>query len=212
MPKKPRPAPKTRNIPLSDLLPRRGRINSMPLRARKALAENIAAGRAYPAMVVRLHPKRAGKYEILDGHQRAKILRSLGVAQARCEVWCVGDAEADLLVVSLNCLRGRLDVRRRASVLRRVVRRLGEAGAAARLALTPTALRQQLAPLKPPQPEDHPPGGKWGLQPVVFHLSEAQSQQLRNTLRTFKTVSRRRGDALMAAMRAATAAASRGGR
>ena len=201
MPPKAQPKPKTRTLPLSDLVARPGRANVLPERARRALREHIQRSGLYPALIVRPHSRRQGKYEILDGQHRAEILRSLGASKARCEIWSVGDGQADVLAATLNRLRGRADPHRRARQVRRIVRRLGCGLAAAALALKPTALQRQLAPLHPPQPEAG--GKKLDLQPIFFHLSAEQSDFLKQTLRRFGAGRRRRGEALAELLRAA---------
>ncbi|MBE3071108.1 MAG: ParB N-terminal domain-containing protein, partial [Planctomycetes bacterium] len=49
------------------------------------------------------------RYQILNGHHRAQALRELGHTHARCDVWEVDDAEARLLLATLNRLEGRDD-------------------------------------------------------------------------------------------------------
>ncbi|HUU57984.1 MAG TPA: ParB/RepB/Spo0J family partition protein, partial [Phycisphaerae bacterium] len=166
---KPTRQPPTKMLPLHDLIPRADQANVMIQRTRNALVRHIAASGRYPALVVRAHPRRSGKYEILDGSVRAEILRTLGANKARCEIWEVADPEALILSGTLNELRGRADARRRAPRTRRIVRRLGLAGALAALGLTPAALRQQFALLHPKRPELGSPA--LDLTPVVFHVS-----------------------------------------
>ncbi len=170
----------SRRLALADLIGRKGRATVLPARARKALAEHISRHGCYPPVIVRPHPRRAGKFEILDGHHRAEILRGLGEKTARCEVWPVDSAEAGVVAATLNRLRGRQDVKRRAGQVGRLVRRFGPEGAAARLGITPTALRQQLAPAD--TPGHHEPPAALDLQAVVFHLSAEEVRHLRQAL------------------------------
>ncbi len=192
--------PRLRRIALDALLPRRGHANRMVPRVRKALTEHVRNGRLYPPLIVRPCPRRSGKFEILDGHHRACILRELGFADARCEVWPIGDEAADLYTAALNHLRGHPNAKGRARQLRGLIRRMGERRVAELLALTPAAMRQQLAPLHVPQeilctvrPLD--------LRPVTFHLSPDDAKMLSQTLRSFRGKNRTRADALMGAIR-----------
>jgi len=206
----PAEAPLRRTLSLADLLPRPDRCSVLAPRAAEALARHVLRTGLVPALIVRPHPRRRGRFEIIDGHNRAEVLRRLGRRTARCEVWRVDDETAEVLAACLNHLRGRADAAARARQLRRLVRRHGEPAAAAMLGLTPRALRQQT----------DPPGGRLGargpvapgappldLRPVVFHLTAEQSQLLAQTLGRFGAATRGRGEALAAALRAGQGAA-----
>lgn len=193
--------PTTKMLPLCDLVPRADRANVLSRRTSQALAGHISRSGRYPALIVRPDPKREGKYEILDGCGRAEVLRGLGLARARCEVWPVGAEEASILAATLNQLRGRPSAIRRARKTRRLVRQLGAAGALAALAMTPAALRQQFTLLGPPEPTQDP--RPLDLQPLVFHLSADKLAFVERKLRAFTSTGDRRGDALLKALRAA---------
>jgi len=195
------PSARTRRIPLIALVPRRDRSSTLARRGRAALRRHLAATGLYPPLIVRRHPSRPGRFEILDGAGRAEVLAELGAADARCEVWAVSDEQADLLAVSLNHLRGRPDVRARARQVRRLVRKLGPDAAAEALAMTARALGQQLDVLR--RPRAARPDRPLDLRPVVFHLTAPQTQLLRETLRRFDGPGRGRGDALAEALRQA---------
>jgi ParB-like chromosome segregation protein Spo0J len=71
----------------------------------------------YPFLVVRPHPDRPGKFQILDGHHRLPILRDLGHVEAKCDIWDVDDREAKLLLATLNRLQGQDQPRKRAELV-----------------------------------------------------------------------------------------------
>jgi hypothetical protein len=194
------PQPVSRRLPLADLVWRGDGGSVLPARARKALRSHIGRHGCYPALIVRPHPRREGKFEVLDGHHRAEILRDLGEETARCEVWPIDSAEAGVVAATLNHLRGRQDVKRRAGQVRRLVRRFGPEGAAAWLGITPAALRQQLAPAGAPGRREAP--SPLDLQPVVFHLSAEQVRHLRHALENAGRRRLGRAKALMKAIRA----------
>ena len=198
MPARRTPRPVARRIPLSDLLPRTDRATVLPARARKALADQIARHGCYPALIVRAHPRRAGKYEILDGHHRAEILRDLGEVAARCEVWPVVGDDVDVVAATLNRLRGRQGVQQRARQVRGLVRKLGRLGAASALGLTPRALRQQVDVARSPVRRDAAEG--LDLEPVVFHLSRRQAADLREAVHRAGGGRLPRGQALVRAL------------
>ncbi len=194
--------PKLRRIPLDELLPRPGHPYKLLGGVRKALLTHIADGGLYPPLIVRRHRRRAGKFEIIDGHQRAEILRELGCSDARCEVWSVTDQQAEIYAATLNHLRGRPNAKAGARQLRRLIRRIGESKVRELLALSPAGIRQKLAVLHPPEtlcssvrPAE--------LRPVFFHLPPADARLLEETLRGFGGPTKPRGQRLMAAIRAA---------
>jgi len=106
-----------RMVPLDDLIPHPLNANVMPDDLREKLRVHIQRSGRYPFVVVRPHPTEPGKYEILDGHHRAEILRDLGHREARCDVWDVGDREAKLLLATLNRLEGQDQPMRRAELI-----------------------------------------------------------------------------------------------
>ena len=86
----------TRMIPLDDLVAHPLNANVMPEDLGEKLKAHIRRTGRYPFLVVRPHPKTGDKWQVLDGHHRLSILRELGHAEARCDVWEVNDREAKL--------------------------------------------------------------------------------------------------------------------
>lgn len=60
-------------------------------------------------------------YQIIDGHFRYLALKELGVKEVKCEVWDISDREADLLLATLNRLRGSDDTEKRANLVKQVL-------------------------------------------------------------------------------------------
>ena len=106
-----------RMIALGDLLPHPLNSNVMSEDLQAKLRAHIKCTGRYPFLVVRPHPKEAGKYQVLDGHHRVAILRDLGHTEARCDVWEVNDREARLLLATLNRLQGQDQPRKRAELI-----------------------------------------------------------------------------------------------
>ena len=191
--------PALRRISLADLIVRRSTANRLPPRARRAVARQIAQTGLYPPLIVRAH-KRAGKFEILDGAQRADILGELGHTTARCEVWPVGDRQAEIIAVTINHLHGRPAAESFARQIRRLLRLLGERKTGQILALSPAAIRQRLMALDRPAPVAELQA--IDLHPVTFHLPAADLASLERTLACLADGSLKRGELLMAAVRA----------
>jgi len=106
-----------RRIPLEDLLSHPLNSNVMPEEYREKLLAHIRRTGRYPFLVVRSHSEEPGKFQVLDGHHRVGILRELGYADARCDVWDVDDREAMVLLATLNRLEGQDQPLRRAELL-----------------------------------------------------------------------------------------------
>src|SRR4030095_9435112 len=106
-----------RMVPLDDLRAHPLNSNVMSEDLREKLKAHIRRTGRYPFLVVRPHPEEPGKYQVLDGHHRVEILRSLGHTNAGCDVWEVNDREAKLLLATLNRLQGQDIPIRRAELL-----------------------------------------------------------------------------------------------
>ena len=106
-----------RMVPLDSLLPHPLNSNVMPEDLRAKLKAHIKRTGRYPFLVVRPHPDEPGKYQVLDGHHRVAVLRDLGHAEARCDVWEVNDREAKLLLATLNRLQGQDQPLKRAQLV-----------------------------------------------------------------------------------------------
>ena len=83
-------------VPLDDLTAHPLNANVMSEELQAKLTAHIKRTGRYPFLVVRPHLEQPGKFQVLDGHHRVDILRSLGHREARCDVWDVDDREAKL--------------------------------------------------------------------------------------------------------------------
>ena len=88
------------------------------------LKGHIGRSGRYPALVVRSLSNsqrlagEVGKLQVLDGHQRLRVLIELGYRKVRVDNWGdLSDAEADILVATLNRLQGQDDPDKRAELL-----------------------------------------------------------------------------------------------
>jgi ParB-like chromosome segregation protein Spo0J len=102
-------------VPLEHLVPHSLNANVMPDELKAKLAANIGASGRYPPLIVRSLGN--GSFQILDGHQRADVLRALGETTAVCYVWPASDEEALVLIATLNRLEGQDVPGRRAALI-----------------------------------------------------------------------------------------------
>src|SRR5207247_9898766 len=126
-------------IGLDDLLPHPLNSNVMSEDPRAKLRAHIKRTGRYPFLIVRTHPDKPCKYQVLDGHHRVQVLRDLGHTEARCDVWEVDDREAKLLLATLNRLQGQDLPRRRAQLLHAL---LGETSAGDLAGLLPESEKE----------------------------------------------------------------------
>jgi hypothetical protein len=102
-------------IALDCLVPHPLNANVMPARLKAKLAANIATSRRYPPLIVRRLAD--GLFQVVDGHQKADVLRQLGETGAWCCIWDVTDEEALLLLATLNRLEGQDVPAKRAALI-----------------------------------------------------------------------------------------------
>ena len=80
--------------------------NHMSAETLGKLRRHIERTGRYEPLTVRPHPREAGKFEVLNGHNRLRVLRAIGHKSARCVVWDVDDDQARLYLATLNRLAG----------------------------------------------------------------------------------------------------------
>lgn len=122
-------------IHLDALLAHPGNSNVMSPLLLTKLAAHIQRSGRYPPLIVR--PIASSQYQLLDGHHRAAVLRELGHTHAHCVVWEVDDAEALVLLATLNRLEGEDDPRKRASLITELQALRGDEDLASLAALLP---------------------------------------------------------------------------
>ena len=69
------------------------------------LKTHISNNNDYPPLIVR-PLEGQDTYQVLDGHHRLEILRELGHETVRCYIWPCDDAQALILLATLNRLEG----------------------------------------------------------------------------------------------------------
>ncbi len=90
-------------VPFAKLQPHPLNANVMDEDLKTKLASNIRRSGRYPPLIVRPH---GDGFQILDGEQRADVIKLLGEEGAWCSIWDVDDQEALILLSTLNRLAG----------------------------------------------------------------------------------------------------------
>lgn len=106
-----------RSIRASSLVPHPERSNHGDAEFLKKLRRHIEETGVYEPLTVRPHPVVKGKFQVINGHSRLRVLVALGHKRVRCTVWDVNDAQTQLYLLTLNRLSGSEISERRASLL-----------------------------------------------------------------------------------------------
>jgi len=168
-------------IGLEKLIDHPGNANVMDERLLLKLKGQIRDTGRYEPLVVRVHPKRSGCYELINGHHRKKVLAQLGFETAFCVVWDLSDAEALLLLLTLNRLSGRDDLSQRAKLLAQLQDKIGDSKLLKALPETRERLAQVLALNHPPAVLD-PKALSMPLEAMTFFVTETQKEVINSAL------------------------------
>jgi len=106
-----------RDIPLVLLLPHPENSNFMNAETTKKLRRHIEQTGRYEPLTVRPHPSEEGKFQVINGHNRLRVLRALNYQTANCVVWNLDDDQTRLYLATLNRLSGSDVPERRAALL-----------------------------------------------------------------------------------------------
>lgn len=91
--------------------------NFMNAEMLKKLRRHIERTGRYEPLTVRPYPWEEGKFQVINGHNRLRVLRALNYQTAHCVVWNVDDDQARLYLATLNRLSGSDVPERRAALL-----------------------------------------------------------------------------------------------
>jgi hypothetical protein len=176
----------TQVIALDQLEAHPSNSNVMPAGYLDKLAGHIERSGRYPPLIVR--PLDAGRFQILDGHHRVLALRRLGRTEAQCVVWAVDDAEALVLLATLNRLEGTDDPRKRGALIAELAKLPGLDASTLALQLPEQAEDlQRLMVLAQRAPAPRPPKALADMPVAVhFFLLPAQKRELEAALDRFK--------------------------
>jgi ParB-like chromosome segregation protein Spo0J len=106
-----------RDVPLPLLVPHPENSNYMNAETTKKLRRHIEQTGRYEPLTVRPHPSEEGKFQVINGHNRLRVLRALNYHTAHCVVWNLDDDQTRLYLATLNRLSGSDVPERRAALL-----------------------------------------------------------------------------------------------
>ena len=106
-----------RDIPLPLLMPHPENSNFMDVETTKKLRRHIERTGRYEPLTVRPHPSEEGKFQVINGHNRLRVLCALNYRTVHCVVWNLDDDQTRLYLATLNRLSGGDVPERRAALL-----------------------------------------------------------------------------------------------
>ncbi|MBI4284132.1 MAG: ParB N-terminal domain-containing protein [Chloroflexi bacterium] len=105
------------NIPVELLVAHPENSNFMNAETTRKLRRHIERAGRYEPLTVRPHPGEKGKFQVINGHNRLRILRALNYETALCVVWNIDDNQTRLYLATLNRLSGSDVPERRAALI-----------------------------------------------------------------------------------------------
>jgi ParB-like chromosome segregation protein Spo0J len=159
------------SIPIDKLTAHPGNPNRMSKRNFVRLVRNIERTGRYEPLVVR---RQGDGFQIINGHHRCRALKQLGYETADAVVWDVDDAEADILLSTLNRLGGSNVLEKKLALLERLNRNM-EAREMAKLLPFTSLQIERLKNLKVPSAPAKISAKSFAV-PMVFFLSAEQQQ------------------------------------
>jgi len=109
------------SIPIDKLTAHPGNSNRMGKRNFARLVRNIERTGRYEPLVVR---RQGDGFQIINGHHRCMALKQLGHETVDAVVWDVDDDEADVLLCTLNRLKGTDVLEKKLALLNRLNRNM----------------------------------------------------------------------------------------
>jgi ParB-like chromosome segregation protein Spo0J len=189
------------SVPIGKLIAHPGSSNRMSKRNFTRLLRNIERTGRYEPLVVRpcparnchscrsRNPEAAGQekhhcFEIINGHNRCRALKQLGYEAVDAIVWDVDDAEADILLCSLNRLKGSDVLDKKLSLLERINDVMPAREMARLLPFTRSQI-EKLRSLKVPSAPAKIDAESFAV-PMVFFLSDEQQQVVAEAMASVK--------------------------
>lgn len=143
------------------------------------LVRNIERTGRYEPILVRPHPEKEDRFQIINGHHRRKALDKLGYESADCIVWDLDDEQTDILLATVNRLCGTDKLDKKINLLKRLNKSMEPVKLAK---LVPQTAKQieQLTNLKMPRRPAEPAG--FFSNPMVFFVNDGQREVIEKAL------------------------------
>lgn len=169
-------------IELEKLTPHPDNPNRMSKSNFAKLLRNIEKTGKYEPLIVR-PAKQAGLFQIINGHHRWAALEKLESKTADCVVWDIDDAQADIMLLTLNRLSGSDMLGKKLELLKRLSEKANPKELAKFLPQTASQI-ERLNSLKLPQLPAKATGKETCFaNPLVFFVSDAQQEIIKKAIK-----------------------------
>ena len=165
------------SVPIDKLSAHPGNSNRMSKKNFARLVRNIERTGRYEPLVVR---RQGDCFQIINGHHRCRALRELGYESVDAVVWDVDEAETDILLSTLNRLRGSDVLEKKLALLGRINRNMHAREMAKLLPFSRSQI-ERLKNLKVPSVPAKISTKSFAV-PMVFFLTDAQHQIIAKAL------------------------------
>jgi len=169
------------SIPIDKLIAHPGCPNRMSKRNFTRLVRNIERTGRYEPLVVR---RQDDNFQIINGHNRCRALKQLGYEAVDAIIWDVDDAETDILLCSLNRLKGSDVLDKKLSLLDRINRDMPAREMSKLLPYTCSQI-EKLRSLKVPSAPAKIDAKSFAV-PMVFFLNAEQQQLVSEAMASVK--------------------------
>ena len=165
------------SIPIDKLIAHPGGPNRMSKRNFARLVRNIERTGQYEPLVVR---QQGDCFQIINGRQRLEVLRQLGYENVDAVVWDVDDVQTNILLCSLNRLKGTDVLGKKLALLERINCFMNAREMSKLLPYTRAQI-EKLRDIKVPAVPAKVDAESFAV-PVVFFLSAEQQQVITKAL------------------------------
>jgi ParB/RepB/Spo0J family partition protein len=169
-----------KSIPLDKLVAHPDNPNQQSKVSFGKLAHNIERTGRYEPLIVRPHPNKTDRFQIINGYHRCRVLTQLGYKTADCIIWNIDDEQTDILLATLNRLGGSDELGKKLKLLKHLNKRQ-ESGELAKLLPQTQKQIERLTNLRMPS-KPAKTDAKSFANPLVFFVSDTQKQQIENAL------------------------------
>jgi hypothetical protein len=105
------------DIPVELLVAHSENSNFMNAEMSQKLRRHIERTGRYEPIIVRPHPGEKGKFQVINGHNRLRVLKALNYKTVHSVIWDIDDNQTRLYLATLNRLSGSDVPERRAALL-----------------------------------------------------------------------------------------------